>query len=272
MTSEQSGGETAHERGNHVALISGGMDSAVAAHVAVTDGPADLLVYLDTGTGLDENREYIEKYADDLGVQLWTLRTHERYEDTVMEHGFPGPAQHQSQYTSLKERQIGRLATLSGGRGNPSDLHLWTGVRSAESERRMEHVEPETEGPRWVWHAPIHDWTKEDCRDHLEEHDLPRNPLWDTLGRSGDCFCGCFGNPEEKLDLRAVGADYHADWLEGLEEDVEVDGPEKERETWGWGAIDDQRAARAENDDQQMMLCSDCGYSELLADGGEADE
>jgi len=57
-----SDGET--DRGNHVALVSGGMDSAVAAHVSVRWGPADLLVYLDTGTGLDANREYVEEFAD----------------------------------------------------------------------------------------------------------------------------------------------------------------------------------------------------------------
>jgi len=51
------------------------MDSAVAAHVSVRWGPADLLVYLDTGTGLDANREYVEEFADAVGAQLWTLRT-----------------------------------------------------------------------------------------------------------------------------------------------------------------------------------------------------
>lgn len=261
----QSTSETEH--GNHVALVSGGMDSTVAADVAVTDGPADLLVYLDTGTGLRENREYIEDLADALGVQLWTLRTPESYEDRVTKNGFPGPSRHSIMYRSLKERQIGRLATLAGGRGQSSDLHLWTGVRSQESERRMEHVEPEADGPRWVWHAPIHDWTKEDCREYLADRDLPENPLWETLGRSGDCFCGCFGSPEEKLDLRAAGCDDHAEWIEDLEERVDLD-EKQERETWAWGAFDDdaRRRERVENDDGQLTLCSTCG---LRADGGD---
>ena len=265
MSDGQSTGGTDHQRGNHVALISGGMDSAVAAHVAVTDGPADLLVYLDTGTGLDANREYIEEYADDLGVQLWTLRTPESFEERVLADGFPGPSRHSIMYRTLKERQIGRLATMSSGRGRSSDLHVWTGVRSDESERRMEHVEPESDGPRWVWHAPIHDWSKQDCRQYLDKHELPRNPLWDALGRSGDCFCGCFGSPEEKIDLRAAGYDHHAEWIEDLESRVDLD-QRQERETWAWGAFDEdeRRRARAENDDEQMLLCSTC---ELRADG-----
>jgi len=110
-------------------------------------GPADLLVYLDTGTGLDANREYVEEFADAVGAQLWTLRTQESYADRVETDGFPGPAEHGRMYRKLKERQIGRLATLSGGRGNTSDLHLWTGVRRQESERRMANVTPEQDGP-----------------------------------------------------------------------------------------------------------------------------
>ncbi|MHB9288106.1 phosphoadenosine phosphosulfate reductase family protein [Halobacteriales archaeon Cl-PHB] len=252
----------------HVGLCSGGQDSAVAAHVAVRWGPADLLVYLDTRTGLEENREYVERLADHLGVQLWTLRTQESYSERVQSEGFPGPSLHSIMYRSLKERQIQKLATVCNGFGNAANLHLWTGVRSAESERRMRNVEPESEGARWAWHAPIHDWTKADCRDYLERFDLPENPLWDTLGRSGDCFCGCFGSPEEKLDLRAAGCGYHAEWLEDLEAAVAIDGPEKERESWAWGARE-TRAVRAENDDDQLTLCSTCGASNPATDGGE---
>lgn len=260
------------ERGNHVALISGGMDSAVAAHVAITRGPADIAVYLDTGTGLQSNREYCEAWSDSVGVQLWTLRTQESYEERVKESAFPGPSQHQLYYTALKERQIERLATFASGRGTKSDLHLWTGVRSAESQRRMEYVEPEKEGDRWTWHAPIHNWTKADCRAYLDAHDIPRNDLWDTLGRSGDCWCGCFGSPEEKLDLRAAGETQHAKWLDELECQVQAD-EKHERETWGWGGLDadEQARARAINDDAQMLLCSDCGLPSVTQDGEDSD-
>jgi Asparagine synthase. len=79
-----------HTHAVRVAMVSGGMDSTVAARVATQQEEIDLLAYLDTGTGLDENREYVETLADHLGLQLWTLRTHEQYEDRVKENGFPG--------------------------------------------------------------------------------------------------------------------------------------------------------------------------------------
>jgi len=254
------------DRANHVALASGGMDSAVAAHVAVRWGACDLLVYLDTRTGLDANREYVERLADRLGVQLWTLRTQESFEDRVETDGFPGPAEHGRMYRKLKERQIGRLATFSGGRGNASDLHLWTGVRRQESERRMSNVTPEQDGPRWTWHAPIHDWSKADCREYVDRFGLPRNELWDELGRSGDCFCGCFASPEEKIDLEAAGHGDHADWLRGLERSADADD---ERGRWAWGALSDAEERAERVGDGQMTLCSTCG---MRTDGGGRDE
>jgi len=257
--------ETQHASGTHVALVSGGKDSTAAAHAAVRFGPADLLVYLDTGTGLTENREYVETLADALGVQLWTLRTEESYAELVREHGFPGPSRHFLMYQRLKERQLCKLAAVTG-----DDLHLWTGIRRFESDRRMSHVEPEGErgNGRWYWHAPLCDWHDGDPEEYITRFDLPRNPLWETLGRSGDCYCGAYGNREELLDLRAVGADDRADSLESLESETDT-GTEKD--LWAWASLAEfeQRAARAEADDGQTTLCSTCG---LRADGGETDE
>jgi len=255
-------------------LVSGGEDSTVSAKVADDSVGLDLLVYLDTGTGLTENREYIESLADRLGLQLWTLRTHESYEEKVREHGFPGPSRHGMMYTSLKERQLDKLATVCSGFGNAANLHLWTGVRSSESERRMAHVEPVQEADRWTWHAPIHDWSKQKCREYIEKNDLPENPIWDELGRSGDCFCGCFGNPTEKIDLLAGGYESHAEWIETLEETARevLDIPD-ERSVWGWAALSEseQRAVAAELDPAQMPLCSGCGYDfSVVTDGGNS--
>jgi len=241
----------------HVALVSGGMDSTVAAAVSQEVArKLDVLAYLDTRTGLEANREYVEELADALGLQLWTLRTHESYAEKVRENGYPGPSRHGMMFNFLKERQISKLATVSHG-----DLVLWTGVRSHESERRMAHVEGVQEARRWTWVAPIHDWTKQDCQDYLDGRDLPENPLWKTLGRSGDCFCGCFASREELLDLEAEGFVEHADWLRNLDTE-----PDDETALWAWASLSktEQRAERVGDD--QMTLCSTCA----LPDGGES--
>jgi len=242
----------------HAALVSGGMDSAVAADVAVRWGSADLLVYLDTATGLKANRRYVERLARWMGCQLWTLRTQESYVEQVRKHGFPGSANHGTQYRKLKERQIQRLAA------RVDELHCWTGVRSLESDRRMRTVEPESEqtGGRWTWHAPIASWTKQDCRDHIRRFEIPCNDLWDDLGRSGDCYCGCFAAPEEKIDTLAAGCPGRVAYLDALEQQADHGD---ERDLWGHGGASRAEVRETRLDESQMTLCSMCG---LATDGG----
>lgn len=244
-------------RGNHVALVSGGDESTVAAHAAVRFGPADLLVYLDTRTGAEENRRYVERLADHLEVQLWTLRTSEDYGEKVHEEGFPGPSRHGMFYNSLKERQIDRLATMCAGRGHKSDLHLWTGVRRRESMQRMGRVDPIEEAERWTWHAPICNWSIDDVRRYRRRFRIPKNPLWDTLGRSGDCFCGCFGSPEELIDAEAAGCDRIVRKLRSLEASTDA---EDEKGRWAWGGAirggTPCRARRRRSDDSVLGLWS----------------
>jgi 3'-phosphoadenosine 5'-phosphosulfate sulfotransferase (PAPS reductase)/FAD synthetase len=242
------------------ALVSGGIESAVAADVSVRWGDADLLIYLDTKTGVRKNRRYIERLADWMGVQLWTMRTHESYIAQVLNHGFPGPTkrQHNMMYRKLKERPIQRLAA------RVEELHLWTGVRRRESDNRMDVVEIEgsAANDRWFWHAPIANWTTDDCRRYIKQFELPCNPLWDTLGRSGDCYCGCYGSPEEKIDTLAAGCEGRVAYLDALETLADHGN---ERDRWAHGALSDAEKRAERIDDNQMTLCSSCG---LRADGG----
>lgn len=251
--------------GTNVALTSGGMDSTVAAHIAIRWGPADLLIYLDTTTGARQNRRYVERLADHLGVQLWTLRTHKPYAEWVRDRQeFPGDGLHHIAYRRLKEPQIDKLYSKV-----EKPLHLWTGIRAFESDKRLASaasVEDDNRRAERYWHNPIHDWSKRDCRQYIDRFHLPRNYLWRVLGRSGDCYCGCYGSPEELLDLRAAGCVRAAERLEELQDEIESGN---ERGVWAWSGMSntEQRAERAEQDRDQMRLCSTCGMKPL-ADGG----
>lgn len=249
-------------------LLSGGKDSVVATHVTMRAATlhmqkVPIVVYLDTGTGLEEQRDYVERVCDRFGWQLWTLRTHEDYEDLVREHGFPGPGQHGTMYNRLKRRQLERLAA------RVKDAHYYTGVRASESLNRMENmgrVQEEGEG-KWTWHAPIYGWEDKQVWEYIERHDIPRNPQWSTGGRAADCFCGAYASREELIGLMA---DYpkKAEWIEGLEEELDRDD---KKGLWGWGGSDETalRAAMAEKDEAQMTLCSTCSLPDLATDGGD---
>jgi 3'-phosphoadenosine 5'-phosphosulfate sulfotransferase (PAPS reductase)/FAD synthetase len=242
--------------GTHIALISGGKDSAVAAHYSMTEGPCEALMYLDTGTGLQENEEYLNDFADEFGWHLIKWRTPENYEELVEKYGFPGPSKHVWFYQYLKERQLSKLAGWT-------DAHFWTGVHKAESDNRMAVVTEEQadQSGRWTWHAPCADWKPSDFDQYREKHDIPENPLWTKIGRSGDCYCGAYANRMELLDLDAIDSE-RAEWLREIETGVDAERcgfDDPRRSEWAWH--DDDKSAWAMEDvqnDEQMMLCDHC--------------
>lgn len=189
-------------------LLSGGNDSFCACHVASRHPKFGGEVnHIDTGIGAEQTRRHVEEVCRLVGWKLRVYKSPDTYERFVRERGFPGPGMHQWAYVRLKERCV---RTIVKGRR----VALVTGCRRQESTRRMGHVEPlkigeekerkgrlVTEDKNRYWSAPCFDWSAEEQRAYMDWHDLPRNPLKDKLGVSGECFCGAFAKPDE---LRAI--------------------------------------------------------------------
>jgi len=251
----------------HVALCSGGGDSVAATHAAMVFGPAEEVVYLDTGTGpgdgaVHENGEWIREWCESNGWPFRKMETPEDYTELVGKNGYPGPSRHFIYYQRLKDRQLCSLAAETDG-----DLHCWTGIRRYESERRMEHNydDDERAGGRWYWRSPMSEFTDERVDEYRERFNLPVSPVSEAIGRSADCWCGCFGQREELIDLAAAGYEDHADWLESLNTPDDVD---RERNVWGGHNWD--KSDWAKEDDAQVTLCSACGPDyPVETDGGE---
>jgi len=245
------------------ALFSGGNDSVVSTHVAHEEHDIDYTVYLDTNSGLEENKEHVKDVCERFGWDLLiasspvTLREFALGTDSREPLGFPSPSMHSWAYQYFKERQLSKLATQTDDKPR-----YFSGVRSHESSRRMQNVDGGwREADRWVWVSPIHDWRDSAVDQYREEHDLPTNPVAEKIGRSGDCFCGAFSN--RTADLVELEAHYpgHADWLKSLEEDVQDElGTDEKYCYWGFGDMSDNElmSLMAENDDAQMHLCSSC--------------
>lgn len=236
-------------------LCSGGKDSAAMTHYVIEGGNYSsrykpIVVYLDTGTGLREQHEYVEELCDEFGWQLWTLRTHEDYEALVREHGFPGPRQHGKMYNRLKRRQLERLASRC------DDVHFFTGIRGEESSNRMKNMDRIEEEPqgRWTWRAPLYDWTSDEVWEYVDEHDIPENPEWRAGGRASDCFCGAYASREELIDLAADHPE-KAEWIRNLESSIDRDD---DRDVWGWAKSSPDEIDAARTDDEPLGLCSGC--------------
>lgn len=240
-------------------MLSGGMDSVAMAYHLIEEKWSDdygawnkrpVAVYCDTGTiGLSAQRIYVEMLCDHYEWQLWTLRTHENFDDHTEEEGFYGNQQHDKMYNLVKGRQQGKLATTSG---NP---HFYYGTRRAESSARRDIPRTNYDEGKGAWtHNPICDWSDKKVGEYIQRNDIPFNPLWEC-SHPTDCACGATAAREELIELEAEGFEVFAQKIRDLESRVETDD---RREKWAWGSFSkkEQRALdSAANDAQQTLMC-----------------
>ena len=205
-------------------LVSGGHDSMTTLSGAREHPLFSGAVHINTGIGVEATREFVRQSCADIKCPLIEYCAMDNiradgtpdpqdYEELVLDRGFPGPTVfgHGKMYNRLKERAIRRLF-----RERVSEKRtalLISGVRSQESVRRMGYVEriqvgeKPTKGQknrankRRVWVAPIHDWSKRQCLDRLNEStEIHRNPVADKIHKSGECFCGGMASGPEELE------------------------------------------------------------------------
>ena len=197
-------------RPSHVfALFSGGHDSLCSTHVASTLPGFAGVVHANTGIGIEETRQFVRDTCERFGWPL--IEGHPdryTYEDLVLNEdermgGFPGgPKSHMRMYYYLKQRTIDKV--VREHKTHRKDrIGLVTGIRSAESIRRMAgaFAEPVHREGASLWLNPILDWTDKDKNSYMRRHDLPRNPVVDTLHRSGECLCGAFTAKDEFREI-----------------------------------------------------------------------
>lgn len=191
-----------------IALTSGGGDST-AAMLAVRDY-IDTAAYIDTGTALPGVRDHVEAVCSKLGVPLIVLETPwSEYESMVLEHGFPGPAQHRIAYIRLKERRLYDLIRQT--KTKRSDRVLFsTGVRQGESTRRMGTTAALQHAKSFRWVAPIIDWDKAQVRAMTEAHGIKPSDVSALIHRSGECNCGAFAQEGERQMLAQLWPEWWA--------------------------------------------------------------
>lgn len=207
------------------ALFSGGHDSLAATHLASQHPAFSGVVHIATGIGIRETRRFVYETCKAFG---WPLRIYRpdkanRYEQFVLRHGFPGPAQHSRMYQRLKERSVRRhIRSVSTGRRHR--VLLVSGCREAESRRRMGTAEPIQRVGSTVWCAPCVSWETQDQHDYMAAHDLPRNRVKDLLCMSGECLCGAFARGQEELAEIALWFPAAAANIEAIQRKAEAAG------------------------------------------------
>ena len=186
------------------AMFSGGHDSMCVAHVASQRPEFSGCVHINTGIGIERTREYVRKVCKDFGWPLLEYRAvdHDQdYDEIVREFGFPGPFAHRFMYIKLKERCVMSL-TRDHKKKRLDRVMCVTGVRRAESKRRMGSIQTIKRDGARVWVAPLVDWTSKTKNEYMKHHDLPRNEVVDLLHMSGECLCGAFARPNELEEIK----------------------------------------------------------------------
>jgi len=246
-----------HAEFQNYALFSGGHDSLVATHKAMTEGIADCVLHIDTGIGIPQTKEFVRSTVDQFDWPFISVTSDFDFEEIVMENQFPGPAVHIIMYSKLKERALRHPPRQIDGKP-----HYYTGVRRHESDSRFRNMdEPTIEDTSWWWHAPIHDFTQQDVSEYIDANNLSRSPVKMKFHHSGECLCGAFGNRAEELTVLEAHFPETAERIKQLESKVQdkydADDP---KSYWGHGGMSsiDLRALLADNDESQMLLCASC--------------
>lgn len=238
-----------HEPVRVYALVSGGNDSTVVAHLAKTYLPniVNAVVHINTGIGIEQTREYVRQFVTKLNLPLIEKHAPKSYEELVLQHGFPGPAAHRYMYSWLKERSLREVVREAKTKRSDRVMFI-TGVRLKESNRRMGIVKPVQRIDATVWVAPILEFDSADIWDYRKDHELPDNEVVSLLHMSGKCLCGAFAKPNE-LEWIDMWYPEVVERIRKLEEAVHLAG----QISCHWGPQSSKKIREAVG-----MLCSDC--------------
>lgn len=246
-----------------VVLFSGGNDSSVLLDLMVRLGAATHAAHANTTIGISETRRFVRDRCVQLGVPLLERTAPVSYRELVLtQGGFPGPAQHFRMYQRLKDRALRDVRRELVTNGYRQRVLFIAGRRRAESTRRNSVPEHERVDSV-IWASPLANWTAADLDEYRERFQVPRNPVSEKLGMSGECLCGAFAEPGELHRLRHHYPEVAAE-IESIQDELAERNLEAQRSgaklvpaercTWGWGAYRDGRGG----DHRVGPLCSSC--------------
>jgi 3'-phosphoadenosine 5'-phosphosulfate sulfotransferase (PAPS reductase)/FAD synthetase len=161
------------------------------------------------------------------------------------------------------------LEYRAGGRTARQDrILLVTGVYADESQRRapLRTRMPWNRDGSTLWVNPCLHWTSDNMDAYRESRDLrAENPVYATLGMSGECLCGAFAKPHERQRIRACDRSMY-DRICELERKAHSHGYCWDYEEGPPERVIEAKQMLRKNDNDQVeldltgdQLCSNCG-------------
>jgi 3'-phosphoadenosine 5'-phosphosulfate sulfotransferase (PAPS reductase)/FAD synthetase len=228
--------ELAVERFNpkiNILMFSGGNDSLTALHVAKTlNIKINYVLHINTETGISETTQFCRSLQDQFPYQEVSAGT--SYQDYVLRKGFfgRGSTAHTNAYHILKATHYRKFVSSIRQRRRNFKVLLLNGARLQESKNRKHNlkeifnIDPAAKSNVWV--NLIHDWSKIDCLDFLQDNKVKLNQVTQLIHRSGECMCGTMQSLEDRKEASLWFPDW-GNWLDDLEKQVICKHP------WKWG-------------------------------------
>jgi len=201
-------------------LLSGGKNSIVVAHFVATNFPEQFggCVFTNTGFGSHETREFVIQYCLEMGWKLFMTwpKEEERFYNVVMRYGFGGPGNHNLVMGYLKHHSW-RQFIADHKVENPC---LISGVFKKESKSReykkQYSKKPIDKDGDMIFVKPFFYKTAVQFWDYFMQYKLKKSPTYEWFNKSGECFCGCYGNQWELQLMKEFDplAFEYIQWLE----------------------------------------------------------
>jgi hypothetical protein len=230
------------------ACYSSGNDSGVSAHFAATRHGAQLAMVI-TKTGIPESLQHAYSYCQKFDFSLVTKEAvavgppkrkkdgslfdpkihcptgmwtdgDSAYEEFCFNFGIPrrNKSMHRRMYVILKERGFDALKR-EAKRGYPRNATVMfvSGVRQDESSIRAGYKTAVHKHKSSVWVNPFYYSTAADFECYRQEFGIPRNPVSQVVGISGECLCGTMATDGE-IQLVEKANPSHAAYLSGIQD------------------------------------------------------
>jgi len=200
-----------HKHGEKLALLwSGGRCSTVVLHMALRIFPDIEVIFVDTGVEYPETLMYVNRLADEWGINLTVLRPKRRFWEIVREKGLPTPRKPHSNRKNgepatpaccyfLKKKPVLKYVRRKGIEA------LITGMRAGESTVRTISLRLKRANfyfvarERLLKYHPIAFWSTRQVSNYAVKHRIPLNPLYLKTDRVGCWPCTAFYGWETQL-------------------------------------------------------------------------